>query len=43
MKIGIVGAGMVGSSAAYAMALLGIGTEIVLVGISSWPKRSPRL
>ena len=31
MKIGIVGTGMVGSSAAYAMALLGVGTEIVLV------------
>ncbi|MBU4530525.1 MAG: L-lactate dehydrogenase [Hoeflea sp.] len=31
MKIGIVGTGMVGSAAAYAMALLGVGTEIVLV------------
>ncbi|MBC7283206.1 L-lactate dehydrogenase [Hoeflea sp.] len=31
MKIGIVGTGMVGSSAAYAMALLGVGTDIVLV------------
>ena len=31
MKIGIVGAGMVGSSAAYAMTLLGVGTQIVLV------------
>jgi len=31
MKIGIVGTGMVGSAAGYAMALLGVGTEIVLV------------
>lgn len=31
MKIGIVGTGMVGSAAAYAMALLGVGTQIVLV------------
>ncbi|MGG7516940.1 L-lactate dehydrogenase [Allorhizobium undicola] len=31
MKIGIVGAGMVGSSAAYALSLLGIVSEIVLV------------
>ncbi len=33
MKIGIVGAGMVGSSAAFAMALHGIGTEIVLIDL----------
>ncbi|NSX56345.1 L-lactate dehydrogenase [Parasulfitobacter algicola] len=31
MKVGIVGTGMVGSSAAYAMALMGVGTQIVLV------------
>ena len=31
MKVGIVGTGMVGSAAGYAMALLGVGTEIVLV------------
>ena len=31
MKIGIVGAGMVGSSAGYALALMGIAHEIVLV------------
>lgn len=31
MKIGIVGTGMVGSASAYAMALLGVGTRIVLV------------
>ncbi len=31
MKVGIVGAGMVGSSAAYAMTLLGVGTQIVMV------------
>ncbi len=35
MKIGIVGAGMVGSSAGYAMALMGVGTEIVLVDANS--------
>ncbi len=34
MKIGIVGAGMVGSSAAYAMALNGTGTDIVLVDLN---------
>jgi L-lactate dehydrogenase len=31
MKIGIVGTGMVGSASAYAMALMGVGTQIVLV------------
>ncbi|RVT86964.1 L-lactate dehydrogenase [Rhodobacteraceae bacterium CCMM004] len=31
MKIGIVGAGQVGSAAAYAMTLMGVGSEIVLV------------
>jgi L-lactate dehydrogenase len=31
VKIGIVGTGMVGSAAGYAMALLGVGTQIVLV------------
>jgi L-lactate dehydrogenase len=31
MKIGIVGSGMVGSAAGYAMALMGVGTRIVLV------------
>ena len=31
MKIGIVGTGMVGSATAYAMALQGVGSEIVLV------------
>lgn len=33
MKIGIVGTGMVGSTAAYAMVLRGVGREIVLVDI----------
>ena len=33
MKVGIVGAGMVGSATAYAMAMRGIGREIVLVDI----------
>lgn len=31
MKVGIIGAGMVGSSAAYALAMLGVASEIVLV------------
>lgn len=34
MKVGIVGAGMVGSAAAYAMALMGITSEIVLVDMN---------
>ncbi|MBL0380274.1 MAG: L-lactate dehydrogenase [Desulfofustis sp. PB-SRB1] len=34
MKIGIVGAGFVGSTAAYALALEGIGQEIILVDIN---------
>ncbi|NBC32326.1 MAG: L-lactate dehydrogenase [Alphaproteobacteria bacterium] len=33
MKIGIIGAGAVGSSAAYAMALRGVGSEIILVDL----------
>lgn len=35
MKIGIVGAGLVGSAAAYAIALLGVANEIVLVDMNS--------
>jgi L-lactate dehydrogenase len=31
MKIGVVGAGMVGSTAAYALAMRGVGREVVLV------------
>ncbi|MEO0393079.1 MAG: L-lactate dehydrogenase [Pseudomonadota bacterium] len=31
MKIGVVGAGMVGSASAYAMAMMGVGSTIVLV------------
>ncbi|WP_445679850.1 L-lactate dehydrogenase [Radicibacter daui] len=34
MKIGIVGAGFVGSTAAYAMVMRGIGSELVLVDLS---------
>jgi L-lactate dehydrogenase len=34
MKIGIVGAGMVGASAAFAMVLRGVGGEIVLVDLN---------
>jgi len=36
MKIGIVGAGQVGATAAYAMTMRGVGSEIVLV----WPRRT---
>ncbi len=35
MKVGIVGAGMVGSSASYALALMGIASEIVLIDQNS--------
>ncbi len=34
MKVGIVGAGMVGSTAAYAMIMRGVGREIVLVDLN---------
>ncbi len=34
MKIGIVGAGFVGSTAAYAMALNGVATELVLIDLN---------
>ncbi len=34
MKIGIVGSGMVGATAAYAMVMRGVGREIVLVDLS---------
>lgn len=34
MKVGIVGAGMVGSSAGYALALLGIASSVVLVDLN---------
>ncbi|SIQ66680.1 malate dehydrogenase (NAD) [Rhizobium sp. RU35A] len=34
MKVGIVGAGMVGSSAGYALALTGTASEVVLVDVS---------
>lgn len=35
MKIGIVGSGLVGSTAAYAMVMSGVGREIILVDINS--------
>ena len=35
MKIGIVGAGLVGSTAAYAMVMRGIGREVVLVDLNT--------
>src|SRR3954452_5459587 len=34
MKIGVVGAGMVGSASAYALVMSGVGREIVLVDIN---------
>src|SRR5689334_6351818 len=34
MKIGIVGCGMVGSTAAYALVMSGVGREIVLVDVN---------
>ena len=34
MKVGIVGAGMVGSAAGYALAMMGIASEIVLVDLN---------
>ena len=34
MKIGIVGTGMVGSTAAYAMVMRGVGREIVMVDLN---------
>lgn len=34
MKVGIVGAGLVGSTAAYAMVMRGVATEIVLIDIN---------
>ncbi len=41
MKIEIVGSGLVGSTAAYAMVMKGIGWEIVMVDRDSlpWPRR----
>jgi L-lactate dehydrogenase len=43
MKIGIVGTGMVGSAAGYAMALLGVGTTSCwLTPITHWPAPRPR-
>ncbi|BCZ94565.1 hypothetical protein TthAK1_11820 [Thermus thermophilus] len=33
MKVGIVGSGMVGSATAYALALLGVAREVVLVDL----------
>lgn len=35
MKVGIIGAGFVGSTAAYALVMRGIGREIVLVDKNS--------
>ena len=38
MKVGVVGAGLVGSTAAYAMVMSGVGREIVMVDVS--PERA---
>ena len=35
MKVGIVGCGLVGSTAAYAMALMGVASEIVLIALNA--------
>ena len=44
MKVGIVGCGFVGSSRAYAVALKGTVSEIVLVDLNrSWPRVRPRI
>ncbi len=40
MKIGIIGAGFVGGTAAYAMALRGVGSEIVLVDLNEKAARA---
>jgi L-lactate dehydrogenase len=37
MKIGVVGSGLVGSTAAYALIMRGLGREIVLVDKNSEP------
>ncbi len=34
MKIGIIGSGMVGATAAYAMVMRGVGREIILVDLN---------
>jgi L-lactate dehydrogenase len=34
MKVGIIGSGFVGSTAAYAMVMRGVGREIVLVDVN---------
>ena len=35
MKVGVIGAGLVGSAAAYALALNGVANEIVIVDLNS--------
>lgn len=35
MKVGIVGAGLVGSTVAYALIMRGVGREIVLVDLNT--------
>jgi len=45
MKVGIVGAGMVGSAAGYALALMGQASHVVLGGPQTprWRRRRPRI
>ena len=38
-KIGIVGSGFVGATAAYALVMTGVGREIVLVDIDNAPMK----
>jgi len=41
MKVGIVGCGLVGSTAAYAMALEGAARDLVLIDLNSAAARAP--
>ena len=44
MKVGIVGAGMGGSVAAYALGLRGVASEVVLVDLDwLWPRHTPSI
>ena len=43
MKIGIVGAGFVGATAAYAMVTSGVGRELVLVDLNRQRAEAERL
>jgi L-lactate dehydrogenase len=44
MKVGIVGAGMGGSVAAYALGLRGVASELALVELDRlWPRHTPSI